>query len=141
MVSLTFTEDTLRRMSLFHDLTGVTAIDCLDTGDKVTLVIEAGQVGRAIGKGGEKINRLKRLFNKEVQVVEHNSDPIIFIGNVFRNYGVRGVELQNKDGKLHAVVSVHPGKKGRAIGREGRNLRLAREIIRRHHEVESVVIA
>ncbi|MCJ2519687.1 MAG: NusA-like transcription termination signal-binding factor [Candidatus Thermoplasmatota archaeon] len=141
MVSITLTEATLRQISLFQDLTGVMAIDCMDSGERVTLVIREGQVGKAVGRGGENINRLRRFFNKEVHVVEYNPDPSVFIKNVFRNYDVRDVDLQEKDGKLHAVVSVNPTKKGRAIGREGRNLRLAREIINRHHDVESVVIA
>ncbi len=141
MVSITLTEETLRQMSFFTDLTGVAAIDCVDSEDKVTLVVREGQIGKAIGKGGHNINRLKRIFRKDVQVVEYNKDPVIFIRNVFRNFGVREVDLQERGDKLRAVVSVDPAKKGRAIGREGKNLRLARDLINRHHDVESVVIA
>lgn len=141
MSSITFTGDTLRQISLFQDLTGATAIDCLDSEEKVVLVVQTGEVGKAIGKSGEHINRLKRLLKKEVQVVEYSPDPIVFIKNVFRNYGVREVTLQDRGGKVHAVVSVSPARKGRAIGREGRNLRLARDLISRHHNVQSLVIA
>jgi N utilization substance protein A len=141
MASITFNGDTLRQMSLFQDLTGTTAIDCLASDEKIILVVREGDIGKAVGKKGENINRLKRLLRKEVQVVEYSPDPIVFIKNVFRNYGVREVTLQEKNGRVHAVVSVSPAKKGRAIGREGRNLRLARELVSRHHNVQSLVIA
>ncbi len=51
------------------------------------------------------------------------------------------MELEEKEGALHAVVTVDPVKKGRAIGRGGKNLDQARNLIRRHHPVEQVVIA
>ncbi len=141
MAPITFTEDTLRQISLFQDLTGATAIDCLNSEDKVILVVREGQLGKAIGKQGERIRQLKRLLRKEVQVVEHSPDPVVFIRNVFRNYEVRDVSIQDKGGRLHAVVSVNPAKKGRAIGREGKNLRLSRNLISRHHDVQSLVIS
>jgi N utilization substance protein A len=141
MASIIFTGDTLRQISLFQDLTGTTAIDCLDTEDKVILVVQEGQIGKAVGRKGENISRLRQLLKKEVQVVEYSPDPTVFIKNIFRNYGVRDVALQDREGKVHAVVSVDPSKKGRAIGREGKNLRLARELISRHHHVQSLVIA
>lgn len=141
MSSLTFDGDTLRQMSLFQDLTGATAIDCLATEDRVILVVREGEIGRAVGKGGENIARLKRLLRKDVQVVEYSTDPVVFIKNVFRNYGVREVTLQERNGKVHAVVAVNPARKGRAIGREGKNLRLARELVSRHHNVQSLVVA
>ncbi len=141
MTSITFTEETLRHISLFQDLTGATAIDCLTSEDKMIIVVRAGHIGKAVGKKGEKIYRLKKLLKKDVQVVEHNPDPAAFLSNIFRNYGVRDVTLQEKNGKPHAVVSVDPAKKGRAIGRQGKNLRLARDLVSRHHNVESVIIA
>ncbi len=141
MTSITFTEETLRQISLFQDLTGANAIDCLDSEDKVIIVVKEGHIGKAVGKKGEKVYRLRKLLRKDVQVVEHSPDPVVFLTNVFRNYGVRDVAMQEKNGKPHAVVSVDPARKGRAIGRQGKNLRLARDLVNRHHDVESVVIA
>lgn len=141
MTSITLTEETLRQISLFQDLTGATAIDCLTSEEKMIIVVREGQIGKAVGKKGEKVYRLKKLLKKDVQVVEANPDPVAFLSNIFRNYGVREVTLQEKNGKAHAVVFVDPARKGRAIGRQGRNLRLARDLVSRHHDVESVVIA
>lgn len=141
MTDITFTGDSLRHIALFNAITGATAIDCLDSKEKLVMVVRAGEIGRAVGRKGTKVSRLKRLLRKDVQIVEHSSDPAVFLSNYFRNYGVREVTLGEKGGKPHAVVSVDPARKGRAIGRQGRNLRLARDLVSRHHGVESVVIA
>lgn len=141
MASITLTEDDLRQISLFQDVTGVSALDCLESEERVVLVVPAGEVGRAVGRKGEKVNHFRELLHKEVQIVEHSPDPGTFIKNVFRNYGVRQVSLEERGESCHAVVTVDPARKGRAIGRGGSNLRLAREIIGRHHNVNSVVVA
>lgn len=141
MGSITLTEESLRTMSFFHEVTGVMALDCMEGEDRVTLVVPQGQVGRAVGRGGEKVARLRRMLRREVYVVEYDPDPRAFVRNVFRGSGVREVELQERGGALHALVTVDPAKKGKAIGRGGRNLDAARDLIRRHHPVEGVVIA
>lgn len=141
MSDKTFTGETLQQMALFQSQTGIEALDCLESETKVLFVVPEGQVGRAVGKGGNHVNRLRQVLNREVQVVEYSPDARTFVENVFRGYGVREVVLEDRGDHLHASVTVDPLRKGRAIGKEGRNLRLARELISRHHRVQSVVIA
>lgn len=137
---IVFTEETLRLAALFQEITHSNVLDCIDGGDKVLFVVKAGDVGRAVGKGGENITRLKNAFNKDVQVVEYSEDPLEFVRNVFRNYDVRNVELEERNGVRHATVTVDPGRKGRAIGKAGKNLRLARNLISRHTDIQSVSV-
>lgn len=128
-------------MALFGEMTGITAMDCLESEAKVVFLVKEGKVGQAVGKAGQHVNRLRQLLHKEVQVVEYSRDPSRFLENLFRNYGVRGVTLEERGDSVHASVRVDPIRKGRAIGKEGTNLRLARDLISRHHNVRSVVIA
>ncbi|MDX1534710.1 MAG: NusA-like transcription termination signal-binding factor [Thermoplasmata archaeon] len=141
MAAITFTGETLQQMSLFRNVTKTSAIDCLESETKVLFVVKEGEIGPAVGKGGQNVNRLRQALHKEVQVVEHSEDPTRFIKNIFRNYGVREVTFEDRGESRHASVQVDPLRKGRAIGKEGTNLRLARELISRHHDVQSVVIA
>ncbi|MFQ5552189.1 MAG: NusA-like transcription termination signal-binding factor [Thermoplasmata archaeon] len=141
MASITFTGETLGQMALFQDITHVPAVDCLESDAKVLFVVKEGEIGPAVGKGGQNVNKLRQFLHKEVQVVEHSQDPTRFIKNIFRNYGVREVSFEERGETTHVSVQVDPLRKGRAIGKEGSNLRLARELISRHHDVQSVVIA
>jgi len=54
---------------------------------------------------------------------------------------VKKVDIEDRDGQTHATVTVAATEKGRAIGREGRNLRVARDLIARHHGITSVSVA
>jgi len=141
MAEVTFTEDTLRYASLFQDVTRTTVMDCLDTTDRMVFVVRPGQIGRAIGKKGENVAKLRRLMGRDILVVEFSEVPETFIANVFRNYDVKKVEIEQRGDMKHATVTVNATLKGKAIGRGGRNLRIARDLISRHFPIESVSVA
>ena len=142
MAEITFNEETMQYVSLFQDLTRTTVVDCVDVPDRLIFVVKEGDIARAIGKGGEHVANLRRRMNKEIHVVEYSDDAKAFVANVFRSYDVRKVEIETRDnGVVHATVTVDPAKKGRAIGKEGRNLRVFRDLISRHHPVQSVSVA
>jgi len=104
-------------------------------------VVAKGQLGKAIGKEGKNINQIKKLLNKEVHLIEYSEVPEEFIRNVFFYYDVKNVALEQRGDITHATVTVDARNKAKAIGREGKNLKVSREIIMRHHEVQSVSIA
>jgi N utilization substance protein A len=141
MAELTFNEETLGYVRLFQDVTRTTAIDCMDTPDRLIFVVGQGHMGRAIGKKGEHVATLKRLVRRDVLIVEYSETPEEFVRNVFRAYDVKKVVLEQRGEILHATVTVEATKKGRAIGRDGKNLRVARALIARHHPIQSVSVA
>jgi len=96
MAEVTFTGDTLRYASLFQDVTRTTVVDCLDTPDRIVYVVQRGDIGRAIGKKGENVAKLRRLMNRDLLVVEFAEDAETFIANVFRNYKVKKVEIEQR---------------------------------------------
>lgn len=142
MAEITFTEETIQYVRLFQDLTGTTVVDCMDTTDRLLFVVKSGDIAKAIGKGGETVQALRKKMNKDIHVVEYSNDPKQFVANVFRNYDVKKVEIEAREGDVvHATVTVDPLKKGRAIGKAGRNLRVFRDLIARHHPIQSVSVA
>ena len=94
-----------------------------------------------MGKKGENVIRLKNLTGKNLHVIEYSDDPETFIGNVFHTYGVQSVSLESRGNIVHATVTVDPQLKGKAIGKNGKNLRIAREVVSRHHNVQSISVA
>jgi transcription termination/antitermination protein NusA len=138
---ITFTEDTLRYINLFEAVTKTRVKDCMETEEKLVFVVEPGQANRAVGKGGENVIRLKNQTGKNIQVIEYSDEPEKFIRNVFYNYNVQNVVIENRGNVVHATVTVDPKVKGRAIGKEGRNLKIARDIVNRHHNVQSISVA
>jgi len=141
MVEVTFDERTMTFVALFQDVTRTTVVDCVDAVDRLIFVVKEGDIGKAIGKKGEHVAKLKRIMNKDIHVVEYADAPEKFVANVFRNYDVKGVHIEQRGDVTHATVTVDAKKKGRAIGKEGRNLRVFRDLIARHHAIQSVSVA
>lgn len=141
MPDITLTEETLRYITLFENITHTHVKDCLETEDKLVFVVDPGQANRAVGKGGENVIRMKNTTGKNIQVIEYSDEPEEFIRNVFYTYNVQNVTIENRGNIVHATVTVDPKVKGRAIGKNGRNLRIARDIVNRHHNVQSISVA
>ena len=141
MQDITFTEDTLRYITLFENMTKTHVNDCMEAEDKLVFVVDPGQANRAVGKGGENVIRLKNTTGKNIQVIEYSDDAEQFIKNVFYNYSVQSVAIEQRGNIIHATVTVDPKVKGRAIGKAGRNLKIARDIVNRHHNVQSISVA
>ena len=62
--------EAIKCMGLFQNITKAFAVDCV-VGERVTFVVSQGQMGLAIGKGGENIRKMSRLLKKPVDVVEY----------------------------------------------------------------------
>ncbi len=139
---IVFTSETLNLIALFEKLTRTTVKDCIVFPDKIAFVVAEGQGVLAVGKDGENVIRASELTRKSIRVVEYSTDPEKFVMNVFHVYGPEKVEItKNSNNITHATVTVNPDLKGKAIGKEGSNLKVAREIIRRHHDIQSVNVS
>lgn len=131
--------ESIRFLTLFESLTGASVKDCIVEDDRVIFVVKKGDMGLAIGKGGINIEKAKELIGKKIEVVEHSDDAVEFITNIFKPIRVTA-KLIEKDGKKVAVVTVNPQYKGLVIGKGGKNINKAKELVRRHHDIEDIVV-
>ena len=141
--SIKLTTDQMRLISLFQNVTKVTAHDCIDDEkqDRIIFVVNTGKMGLAIGKGGSNIKSLHNILKRNVELVEYFDDPVKFLKNMLNPKLVNDVRLDKKqDGSLHAVVIVDPVKKGIVVGREGRHAEKARLFAKRYFDISNVVI-
>jgi len=137
------TTDQMRLMSLFQNVTGATARDCVEDEkqDRVIFVVNSGKMGLAIGKGGAHIKNLQNIVKRNVELVEYNDDPAKFLTNILNSKLISEVKINKRpDGTTQAIVLVDPRKKGIVVGREGRNAEKARLLARRYFDITSVLI-
>ena len=143
MTEIKLTSDELRLMSLFQSITSATARDCIvdDKMDRVIFVVNKGQMGLAIGKGGSTIKQLQNMVAKKIELVEFSEDPVEFIRNMLNADMINDVRISERaDGTKQAVVTVDPRKKGAVVGREGRNAEKARLLAKRYFQISNVLI-
>lgn len=137
------TTEQMRMLSLFQNVTGATARDCVEDEkqDRVIFVVNSGKMGLAIGKGGMHIRSLQNLVKRSVELVEFDDDPAKFLTNLLNPKLVMNVKLTERlDGTKQAVVTVDPRKKGIVVGKEGRNAQKARLLARRYFDITHVLI-
>ena len=130
-------------MSLFQSVTSATARDCIvdEKMDRVIFVVNKGQMGLAIGKGGSTIKQLQNVVARKIELVEFSDDPAEFIRNMLNANMVNDVKISDRrDGTKQAVVTVDNRKKGAVVGREGRNAEKARLLAKRYFQITNVQI-
>ena len=142
-MEIKLTSDELRLMSLFQSVTSATARDCIvdEKMDRVIFVVNKGQMGLAIGKGGSTIKQLQNVVAKKIELVEFSDDPAEFIRNMLNADMVNDVRISDRnDGRKQAIIMVDQRKKGAVVGREGRNAEKARLLAKRHFQITNVQI-
>ena len=138
-----FTSNEMRYIALFESITSASVKDCIidEEQARVLYVVNEGQVGVAIGRGGRNIHTLERMTGKKHEIIEYSEDPAQFIKNALKPAMVREVRITERtDGKSIAVVNVNPKDKGVAIGKNGKNAERLRFLAKRYFQIENVSI-
>jgi N utilization substance protein A len=132
--------DEMRYIAFFESMTGARVVDCImnEGGNKITFVVRNGDIGLAIGKGGVKIQKARRIMGKSIEVIQHSEDPVEFIRNVFAPAKVKEISIVDRENKKVALVEVDASDKGLAVGRGGQNIQRARTLAFRHHGINDV---
>jgi len=142
MMEVKLTTDGIRYIALFERLTGAVARDCIvdEDNDRIIFVVKNGDMGLAIGKNGNNINRVKKSIGKHIEIVEHSDDLNEFVANALQPVAVKKVQIVSKDCKRMVYVEVMSKDKGLAIGKNGRNILKAKVLVQRHYGLEDVII-
>ncbi|MCJ7638374.1 MAG: NusA-like transcription termination signal-binding factor [Euryarchaeota archaeon] len=142
MTEVKLTTEGIRYIALFESLTRAVARDCYidDENDRVIFVVKKGDMGLAIGKNGNNINRVNRSIGKHIEIVEFSDDVEEFIANALQPVSVKKVQVVTKESKKLAYVEVTSKDRGIAIGKNGRNIQKAKVLAQRHFGLEDVII-
>jgi N utilization substance protein A len=141
--NIKITENEMKYMQLLQNMTGATVVDCIVQEDEDTIIftVKKGEVGLAVGRGGEKIKRFRRMTNKQVELFEYLSEPEAFIRNALKPAKVKDIRLVDRmEGKRIAMVNVESKDKGIAIGKNGANIKKIRFLASRYFNLDTIVI-
>ena len=128
----------------FEQITGASAVDVIrdDEGERIIIVVRAKQLGKAIGRGGVNVKAASDVFGRAVDVVEMAETAEEFVKSALAPARVELVKIiEHRDGNKVASVTVKNEDRGIAIGRDGRNVARARILVKRHFDLDNVVIA
>ncbi|MBW2972692.1 NusA-like transcription termination signal-binding factor [Candidatus Woesearchaeota archaeon] len=136
---IVYDEDTLKKMSLFENITKAKLKDFFDDPVQARLVfiVQPGNLWRALGKGSSNVKRLEQAFGRKIKIVEFNDDLITFIKNMA--HPLKIFDVSEEDGVV-TIRHEDMQTKGLLIGKNARNLRNMETNIRRYFEVKEIKV-
>ncbi len=142
-MSIKFSANEIRFIALFENMTGAMVKDCIidDENSKVTFVVKNGNMGLAIGKGGNTVSKVKRAVGRGVEIIELSDDSDQFIRNLLSPAELQFVKItKNKKGEKIAIVTADNTNKRIAIGKNGINIQRAKLLADRQHEISNIIL-
>jgi N utilization substance protein A len=139
-MEVTFDTETIHLINIFENLTNVNVKDCIidDSGNVVYFIVQEGKIGLAIGKNGENVKNVEKVLRKNVKIFEFSSDLLKFVKNLIPP--ANEINVKNENGKKIVEVKINKNDKHFVIGRDGKNLKIYREILQRNHDVSDIVV-
>ena|SRR3989338_11547729 len=121
-------------IDIFQKMTGATVLDCIDEDDEISLVVAEGQYGLAVGRSGSSIKNAEKVFKKSIRVFEYSADMKQFINNMLGDID----EMEVRDNFVY--VRVRHSNRARAIGRNGRNIKMVNRFITRLFDIGGIKV-
>jgi N utilization substance protein A len=125
----------MKLMALFSGVTDAKLKDCFSEGETLYFIVDEHELGRALGKGGQKVRMLQAKLNRKIKIVEFNPDPKEFVKNLV--YPTRIKAIEERDGKIKIEAEDSTGR-GYLIGRAAQNLRATESIVKRYFKIEEI---
>jgi len=122
----------LKLLRLFENITGTPAKDVLSDGSNIAFLIPSGLMGRAIGRRGASIEKVRKALGRPVVLFEYSDSPEGFIRNLLAPAPVININIQEKNNTKTAAVRIDSKHRGIVIGRGGERVRLAQAFLQRH---------
>lgn len=140
MTEIMLSNEAMQYINMASNIIRIDILDCMIADDKLIFIVKKGQLGAAIGIKARNLERLRRLFKKNIKFVEFDTDKERFILNLCKPYKINNVVLEGSGDSTIAKVEVDWGDKSKIIGKDGRNIDIIRKLAHRHHSIKDVQI-
>ena len=84
------------------------------------------------------MKNVENVINKTVKIFGFSNDLNKFVKNLIPK--AIDVKINNQEGKIIVEVSVEKSDRPVVIGREGKNLKILKEFLKRNHNVDDLII-
>jgi len=138
-VRLKLDQDSLALSGILERMAKVRVKDSFkdDTNETIYFVVETGELGKAIGKGGCNIHALQQDLGKRVRMVEYRPTVTEFIRGFIYPSDVAEIV---QEGQTIVIKDENRKTKSLLIGRDGKNLKILNRAVKRFFNVDEVKI-
>jgi len=140
MARIRLGSEEIKYITLFESITGARVKDCVVYNNSMGFLVEKGDMGLAIGKNGSNIDRVRKIINKNIWVMEYSDNVNEFIRNLFQPVRIRQLRLNESRNEKIVLLEISKRDRKRVIGHGGNRIRIARELSQRHFGIDDIKI-
>ncbi|XRO75601.1 NusA-like transcription termination signal-binding factor [Methanocaldococcus sp. 28A] len=140
MAKVRLTTEEIMKIGFFEKIANVPIIDCVLNDERVAFIVKEGDIGAAIGKGGENVKTAEEKFGKKVDIIEYSNDWRKFIRNIFAPIQLEDVWVKRVGKDVVAFIKINPKVRSAVFGEKGKNLERALEILKRHTKITKIKV-
>lgn len=126
-----FTGEELQLFDFFSKQTGVEALDLERTEYGLVFLVSKENLGRAIGKNGATIERLRKSLRQNTFIYADSDQLEEFVRNLFNNVSIENIEVREAMGDKAVFLTVAEKDRGIAIGKEGQRIKVAKLLLKK----------
>jgi len=130
-------EKSIGLLSLFSNITRMNAIDVMDDEERTIFFVERNSVGKAVGKQGKNIKKLKEKIGKAVFIFPEPIEKDQFIRDMYRDINI----LDIKHNPEISLLIVKEEERKDAIGRGGERIKAAKKVTKEKFGTDLKVVA
>ena len=133
-----YDQELIQLRAMFEKKTGAQLKDAFyDKNEKLTFVVEAGEMGKALGKGKQNLFGLQDALGKKIRLVEYTDDRIEMIKRFIAPLQVKEV---GDEGEVVILYGPDMKTNGLLIGKQARNLRNLEWMVQKFHPVKEIKV-
>tara|TARA_Y100000034_G_C6886165_1_gene406948 strand:- start:494 stop:901 length:408 start_codon:yes stop_codon:yes gene_type:complete len=127
----------IQYINLFEKITRTKVKNCFYHKERLVFIVGKGQGRKAVGKRAFNVQKITKLINKKIKIVEYNEDPVKFINSFASPIDIESVDFT--DNIINLKVKTAKDK-GILIGRNGQNLENIKKIMDYYFKIKNVKI-
>lgn len=124
-------KDLIQKINLFERLTGARVKDVFNS-NGFLIVVDFGDIGKAVGKNGSNIKKFSDMINDRVKVVEFNKDLMNFLKNLIMPLKIE--KMEQEDGFINIFADTKT--KALLIGRNQKNLEQYNKVFKKYFDLK-----
>jgi N utilization substance protein A len=136
-MTITFDTETIKTINLFETINKASVKDCIIMDDRIYFLIDEGE-SKKIKENGSLVRNLEKMLNKKIIIFEYSKDLSTFLKNSIK--GVREIKIRNEKEEKIVEISVDNYLKSIVIGKDGKNIKALRQILKRNYNIDNLVI-
>ena len=140
MKEITIDNKIMGYIAMFERISHVELKECLENDDMVLFIVGEKRLAEIFNRNKNIVSELKEKVNKHILLAESSRDLLMFVKNLFYRYGVKEIDITWKENMTDILVAVETTEIGKAIGKEGRNIKLLKEAVGRFFPIHSLNI-